>query len=87
MPYACDHCGQKTEPEPGFYYGAMIVSYVLSIFLIFPVGLFMIFYVGWSINAGMAFIIFLSLISFIRILRYSRAIWLHLLVKYDPKYK
>ena len=31
----CPHCGQKYSLEPGFYYGAMFVSYVLSAFSMF----------------------------------------------------
>jgi uncharacterized protein (DUF983 family) len=31
MPTDCPVCGQPTEPEPGFYYGAMFVSYAFSV--------------------------------------------------------
>lgn len=31
MPDVCPVCGQPTEPEPGFYYGAMFVSYAFSV--------------------------------------------------------
>ena len=31
MPEVCPVCGQPTEPEPGFYYGAMFVSYAFSV--------------------------------------------------------
>ena len=31
MPAACPVCGQATEPEPGFYFGAMFVSYAFSV--------------------------------------------------------
>ncbi|WP_071891020.1 DUF983 domain-containing protein [Hymenobacter sp. PAMC 26628] len=31
MPAACPVCGQAYEPEPGFYFGAMFVSYAFSV--------------------------------------------------------
>lgn len=31
MPEQCSVCGQKTEVEPGFYYGTGYVSYALSL--------------------------------------------------------
>ena len=32
MPERCPVCHQKFEPEPGFYYGAMFLSYIFSAF-------------------------------------------------------
>jgi uncharacterized protein (DUF983 family) len=29
----CSHCGIAFEPEPGFYYGAMFVSYAITVAL------------------------------------------------------
>ncbi len=26
----CPHCGLNLEPEPGFYFGAMFISYIIS---------------------------------------------------------
>jgi uncharacterized protein (DUF983 family) len=45
MPEACPVCGQPTEPEPGFYYGAMFVSYAFSvaIFAVTAVALYFLF--------------------------------------------
>ena len=33
MPDKCPECGQPYEPEPGFYFGAMYVSYALGVAL------------------------------------------------------
>ncbi|WP_165824069.1 DUF983 domain-containing protein [Pseudochryseolinea flava] len=30
----CPHCGIKLEPEPGYYQGAMFVSYAYAVILI-----------------------------------------------------
>lgn len=45
MPETCPVCGQPTEPEPGFYYGAMFVSYAFSvaIFAVTAVALYFLF--------------------------------------------
>lgn len=34
----CPHCGVRLEPEPGFYQGAMFVSYAIAVALIVTVG-------------------------------------------------
>ncbi len=85
MPEKCAHCGQRLEPEPGFYYGAMFISYIFSgWFLLIPT-LILVFYFKWSIEAAMAFAIFLGIITYLKVLRGSRSLWLHLMVKHDPK--
>ncbi|MEQ8425638.1 MAG: DUF983 domain-containing protein [Cyclobacteriaceae bacterium] len=35
----CDHCGVTFEPEPGFYFGAMFVSYAISVALFATIGI------------------------------------------------
>ena len=85
MPDRCSLCGQRTEPEPGFYFGAMFLSYILSAwFLILPT-LFLIFVVGWTVEASMAVTIGLGALTYLKFLRGSRSLWLHLMVKHDPK--
>ena len=84
MPDRCEKCNQKIEPEPGFYFGAMFLSYIFSGWYLLLPTLLLVFYFGWSVNAAMAFTIFLGLISYCRIVRASRSLWLHMMVKYDP---
>ncbi len=84
MPKRCIHCGQKTEPEPGFYFGAMFLSYIFSSFYLLLPTLLLVFYFEWSVNSAMAMIIFMGLLSYFRILRGSRALWLHINVRHDP---
>ena len=86
MPKKCEHCGQSTEPEPGFYYGAMFLSYIFgSWYLLLPT-LLLVFYFKWTVGAAMTFTIILSMLSFMKLLRGDRSLWLHMMVKYDPKY-
>lgn len=86
MPEKCSVCGQKTNPEPGFYYGSMFLSYILSGFLLLGSALLLVFYFKWSANQAMAFVLFLAVIIYLKILRISRSIWIHTVVKYDPQY-
>lgn len=80
----CPVCQQKYELEPGFWYGAMLISYVLT-------GWFCLFFVGgcmWffemSVNASFIVLIGFLAIFFVWIFRVSRSIWLNFHVKYDP---
>jgi uncharacterized protein (DUF983 family) len=69
----CPVCNEDYFPEPGFYYGAMFISFVG----------FMIFVLGMTINASfLALVLFMALI-FVWIFRVSRAIWINVLVHYD----
>jgi len=84
MPKRCGVCGQRTEPEPGFYYGAMFLSYIISSFGLLAPTLLLVFYFKWSVYGALAFTIFLASLMYIRLLRLSRSIWLHINVKYNP---
>jgi uncharacterized protein (DUF983 family) len=85
MPSHCDQCGQPFNPEPGFYMGAMYVSYG------FCVGLFLVcffgLYIFLRIDPVLLLVIYaLSLlVLFPFIFRYSRAVYLHLFYDYDPQ--
>jgi hypothetical protein len=73
----CPHCGASFLPEPGFYFGAMFVSYALTVGLFAFVGLFLyiffhpsdVVYFVWITIAAILFTPF----SF----RYSRVLFLH----------
>lgn len=73
----CAHCGVSFEPEPGFYLGAMFVSYALNVALL--VGIWLVLYLFWNpsdkiyiLAISMGIILFLP-ISF----RASRVLWLY----------
>lgn len=82
MPDSCPHCGQKFLLEPGFYFGAMYVSYALTVAL--SVAVFVAMVVLWEFNTlwylglnALAIIVF-----FPWIFRTSRAVWLNMFVQY-----
>jgi hypothetical protein len=83
MPKHCACCHQAFEPEQGFYYGAMYVSYALT------VALFVTFWVGFMVMLEMnpvrvliAYVAFVILF-FPYVFRYGRAIYLYFFVRYD----
>jgi hypothetical protein len=79
----CPVCEQKYWLEPGFYYGAMYISYALTIALSVAVFVAMIvlwhFDILWYLGLNATAI----LILFPPIFRVSRAIWISIFVKSD----
>ena len=84
MHYQCTQCEQLFEPDPGYYFGAMFISYLLTSFILLPLALILTFYFNWTINGTMALVIFLGAVMFLKILRISRSLWIHILVGYKP---
>lgn len=83
----CSECGLKYEKEPGFFYGAMYVSYALTvafsvaigvaIFVLFPSSSYKVYMT--AILVGLVVLMPLSY-------RLSRVIWMNLFQHYkDPK--
>lgn len=80
----CDCCDQNFLPEPGFYYGAMFISYIFTgWFCIIFIALFH-WVLGWSLNTSFALLIAVCAILFVYIFRLARSIWISINVKYDP---
>ena len=83
MNESCTVCGQKTMPEPGFYYGAMFLSYIATGFLyLFIIG-FCIMVLKWSVNQSFLLLIVFVALTYFKTARLSRSLWIHFIVKYD----
>jgi uncharacterized protein (DUF983 family) len=78
MNEACSHCGHKYETEPGFFFGAMFVSYALIVAEL--VAAYMLLYQFISNTEVMIAIMFtvILLTSFTNF-KYSRLVWMYLL--------
>jgi uncharacterized protein (DUF983 family) len=87
MPEQCPICKQKYEPEPGFYYGAMFLSYIFSGFFFLGIMGILLIVLKMSINPAMGVLLIVAAITYFFFLRMSRSIWINLLVKYDPTAK
>jgi len=83
MPARCPKCNLDFEPEPGFYFGALIISYGLSSWMLLVPSLILVFGFDWSVNGAMAFAIALAALTYIPILRISRSLYLHAMMRYD----
>lgn len=87
MPAACPACGCAYEPEPGFYYGSMYISFVFSVATLLIVG-FITYFLGHNpevwvyVTAVTVAITLLTPLSY----RASRALMLHLFggIDFDP---
>ena len=87
MPEQCPVCNQKFEPEPGFYYGAMFLSYIISAFFFLGViGTCLIIF-KLSLNTSMFILLVIAALTYMFFLRISRSLWINIMVKYDPKAK
>jgi hypothetical protein len=84
----CPLCGQKFEIEPGFFIGAMYVSYAFTVIegLIAGFAAYFILH-SPSVSGYMAFITTLLILLSPASFRYSRMVMLYLFasIKYDPK--
>lgn len=79
----CPHCGQKFELEPGFYYGAMYVSYgltiVISVAVFVAMSIFNVFSIKWYLVADILALV----LTLPYVFKVSRSLWLMLMVKPD----
>lgn len=84
MNETCSSCHLTYEREPGFFFGAMYVSYALmaAVFITWFVSDLLWLNMSPGALAGAA--ISSMLILFPIIYRWSRIIWINFFVKYDP---
>lgn len=83
----CKVCGQALEPEPSFYYGAMYVSYALTVG--FSLVFFALLYFVFDVEPTM-FLVFNAFTLFLLwpyIFRLSRSLWIAFFIKYNPNAK
>jgi len=78
----CLHCGQNFEPEAGFYYGAMFLSYAVGV--VQSLILFSLLHFLFRIDTLWSFItvavVWIGISPYL--FRFSRALWLSLFVNY-----
>lgn len=83
----CPCCQLSFTPEPGFYFGAMFVSYGINTaqFIGAWVALLLL-YPDYSLALLLSILVAVVLLSLPFTFRLSRSIWLALFVSYDPSY-
>jgi uncharacterized protein (DUF983 family) len=87
MHETCSHCGTRYKMEPSFFYGAMYVSYGLSI--AFGVAAFIIanVFIGLGLIHSFIAIVATLILTFPIILRLSRNIWINMFVHFDKDWR
>ena len=78
----CENCELDFEPEPGFYFGAFIISYGITAWMLLIPALTLVFYFEWTANQAMAMTIFIASLTYLKVLRGSRSLYLHLMAHY-----
>ena len=87
MPKHCSNCNVNLEPEPGFYFGAMFISYgITGWFSIFFI-MFFHWYLKMELYSSFAILVVFLAFNFIWIYRFSRSIWAHIIIKYGTHNK
>jgi hypothetical protein len=77
----CPHCAQNLQPEPGFYYGSMYVSYGLTVAIFVAVVVIGYTFFNpdmWDIVISLTIVLFLVAPL---VFRLSRSIWAHMFIK------
>jgi uncharacterized protein (DUF983 family) len=86
----CPNCGLKFDIEPGFYTGAMYVSYAFSVAIFLVTGFILyLFFKDPDLIVYVLTTFSIVILLFPLLYRYSRVIYLHLFggIRYDPDYR
>lgn len=84
MPRLCPVCSQRFDVEPGFYSGALWISFPIIVLIGIPFWALLYFVIGISFE-WMALLMAIYILGLQPIImRYSRAIWINIFVHYDP---
>jgi uncharacterized protein (DUF983 family) len=84
MHKSCPCCGQPFEPEVGFYYGAMYVSFAFNV-AIFMICLFILYQFVEEITMAMMIGVVAGVVVGLLpvIFRASRIVWIYMFVRYE----
>jgi len=85
MRSACPACGLVFEREPGYFTGAMVVSYLIAVTVYAALVLILWSLPGWRVELALLVAAALFLLTVPAIFRYSRVIWMHLDHAVDPE--
>ena len=80
----CSTCQLVFEREPGYFTGAMYLSYGMSILVVFPIWLMLLFW-EFTLITIVVTIIAILLILTPFLFRYSRIVWMHIDQAISPR--
>lgn len=83
---SCSECNEKFSKEPGFYYGAMYVSYALGVVVF--VAVFIITYLIYPNSSAMTYIILIAIAMVLFgpfLYELSKIIWANMFMSFKKK--
>lgn len=84
MNQACPCCGQSFMPEPGYYFGAMFVSYAINAGFFLVAWLILYLLVEELTITMMIISLLLVVFGLLPVtFRMSRVLWIHIFVRYE----
>ncbi|NOT73847.1 MAG: DUF983 domain-containing protein [Cyclobacteriaceae bacterium] len=73
----CPKCGALLEPEPGFYFGAMYITYAFNVVILVAFGLTIYYLVELPEFVYLILIALVAVITTPPCFRISRVLWLY----------
>ena len=87
MHETCSHCKLKYQLEPSFFYGAMYVSYGVTVAISIAAFIMSFVFFKMSLKHSFFSIIAAIILSYPYVLRLSRNIYINMFVSYDQNFK
>ena len=86
----CPHCSVRFKQEPGFFFGAMYVSYAFSVAILLGTGF--VLFVGFNDPPFLAYLVSIPTVVLLLLpfsFRYSRVLYLFAFggIDYNPSFK
>lgn len=78
MQKECPVCHQNYEPEPGYYFGAMFISYIFTGFFCLGYVMLTHWVLGWSMGLSFGTLIAICIIFFVYVFRLARSIYINM---------
>jgi hypothetical protein len=80
----CACCGQTFEPEPGYYYGAMYVSFAFSTGIFLTVLFILSLFVKELTTIMVAITVLVVVVGLLPVVfRLSRVLWINIFIRYE----
>jgi uncharacterized protein (DUF983 family) len=81
----CSICDLKFEREPGYFLGAMYISFALGVLVLAPIAAVLWFFTGWWITKIILWAAILFLPFAPTITLFARVLWIYLDQRIDPE--
>ena len=81
----CAVCDLKFDREPGYFLGAMYISYLLGVLIMAPIAMLLWFLAGWGLRKVILWAVVLFLPFAPTITLFARVLWIYLDQAVDPE--